>query len=112
MTPVLRGLSGSPGLKSAPGKAILIQRNALRRLLAHWAVIQHIADLTHRIAELKSTSLSAGSMIPSAEFVKLLQETLESWQERKKMLAESSSAPGKIKIQQAVGAARVPYQGK
>jgi len=70
---------------------------------------QHIADLTLRINQLKETSLSAGSgTIASAEFIKLLLETLESWQERKKTLAESSSAPGK----QAVGAARVPCQGK
>ena len=51
---------------------------------------QHIADLTLRINQLKEASPSAGSgTFASAEYIELLQKTLESWQERKKTLADS-----------------------
>jgi hypothetical protein len=52
---------------------------------------RHIAELTHRIAELKKAPPSGGSeKLASAELIELLQKRLESWQERKKMLAGSS----------------------
>jgi hypothetical protein len=48
---------------------------------------QHIADLTLRIAELKDPSSAAGSgLIHSTEFLALLQQTLESWQQHERSL--------------------------
>ena len=46
---------------------------------------QHIADLTLRINQLKETSPNSGSgFVTSADFIRLLQKTLESWQDRKR----------------------------
>ena len=47
---------------------------------------QQISDLTRRITELKSTSPCNGSLLA------LLQETLETWQERKERLTAPPSA--------------------
>ena len=44
----------------------------------------HIADLTLRIAQLKESSGLASDVLASAEFIDLLQQTLDSWEERKK----------------------------
>jgi hypothetical protein len=53
---------------------------------------QHIADLTLRINQLQETSpLSGSGFLSSGEFIGLLQKTRESWQERKRTLAENSS---------------------
>ncbi|MGZ4853161.1 MAG: hypothetical protein ACXV3D_08270 [Halobacteriota archaeon] len=48
----------------------------------------HIADLTFRIAQLKDGSGLGSDTLSSAEFIELLQQTLDSWEERKKTLAE------------------------
>jgi hypothetical protein len=48
---------------------------------------QHIADLALRIADLKEGSSASSGFVNSHEFVDLLQQTLESWQEQKKALA-------------------------
>ena len=46
----------------------------------------HIADLTLRLAQLKEgTRLGSDA---SAEFIDLLEQTLDSWEERKKTLAD------------------------
>ena len=47
-----------------------------------------IADLTVRIAQLKEGSRLGSHGWASAEFIDLLQQTLESWEERKKTLVE------------------------
>jgi hypothetical protein len=50
---------------------------------------RHIADLRCRIARLKENSPRSGSeLLTSAEIIELLQQTLESWQEREKTLVE------------------------
>jgi hypothetical protein len=46
-----------------------------------------IADLTVRIAQLKESG-RGGDVLASAELVELLQQTLNSWEERKKTLVE------------------------
>ena len=52
----------------------------------------HIADLQIRIAQLKERSgLDSDAALASAEFVELLQQTLNSWEERKKTLTETVS---------------------
>ena len=52
----------------------------------------HIADLQIRIAQLKERSgLDSDAALASAEFVELLQQTLNSWEERKKSLTEPVS---------------------
>ena len=48
----------------------------------------HIADLKLRIAQLKAGSGLGSDALASAEFVELLQQTLNSWEERKKTLAD------------------------
>jgi hypothetical protein len=48
----------------------------------------HIADLKLRIAQLKEGSGLGSATLSSAEFIDLLQQTLDSWEERKKTLAE------------------------
>jgi hypothetical protein len=53
---------------------------------------QQIADLTLRIKQLKEASPSAGSGFLTSPFIELLQQNLESWQERKKTLS-SKGAP-------------------
>ena len=45
-----------------------------------------IADLTVRIAQLKEGSRLGSNRLASAEFIDLLQQTLDSWEERKKTL--------------------------
>ena len=47
-----------------------------------------IADLTVRIAQLKEGSRLGSNRLASAEFIDLLQQTLESWEERIKTLTE------------------------
>ena len=49
---------------------------------------RHIADLKLRIAQLKAGSRLGSDTLSSAEFIDLLQQTLDSWEERKKTLAE------------------------
>ena len=46
----------------------------------------HIADLTLRLAQLKEGSRLGSDA--SAEFIDLLEQTLDSWEERKKTLAD------------------------
>ena len=46
-----------------------------------------IADLTVRIAQLKDSGRGS-EVLASTEFIDLLQETLNSWEERKKTLAD------------------------
>ena len=46
-----------------------------------------IADLTVRIAQLKGSDRGSDALA-SAEFIDLLQQTLNSWEERKKTLAD------------------------
>ena len=46
-----------------------------------------IADLTVRIAQLKDSG-HGSDVLASAEFIDLLQQTLDSWEKRKKTLAE------------------------
>jgi hypothetical protein len=48
----------------------------------------HIADLKLRLAQLKKGSRLGSHGLASSEFVELLQQTLNSWEERKKTLAE------------------------
>ena len=48
----------------------------------------HIADLKLRIAQLEESSRLGSHGRASAEFIDLLQQTLDSWEERKKTLAE------------------------
>ena len=48
----------------------------------------HIADLKLRIAQLKEGSRLGSDRRASAEFIDLLQHTLNNWEERKKTLAE------------------------
>ena len=55
---------------------------------------QQIADLTIRIKQLREASSSAGSGFPNSPFIELLQQNLESWQERKKTLAGLLSERG------------------
>ena len=56
---------------------------------------QHIADLTLRINQLKETSPNSGSgLVTPADFIRLLQKTLESWQDRKRTLMRSPRATG------------------
>jgi hypothetical protein len=47
---------------------------------------QNIADLTLRIAELKSASSASSGILNSREFIEPMQHTLESRQEHKKAL--------------------------
>ncbi|MGZ4883371.1 MAG: hypothetical protein ACXV2A_05690 [Halobacteriota archaeon] len=49
---------------------------------------RHIADLKLRIAQLKAGSGLGIDVLASAEFIDLLQQTLDSWEKRKKTLAE------------------------
>ena len=52
----------------------------------------HIADLQIRIAQLKERSgLDSDAALASAEFIDLLQETLDGWEQRKKTLTEPVS---------------------
>ena len=46
-----------------------------------------IADLTVRIAQLKDSGRGS-EVLASTEFIDLLQQTLNSWEERKKTLAD------------------------
>ena len=46
-----------------------------------------IADLTVRIAQLKGSGRGSDALA-SAEFIDLLQQTLDGWEERKKTLVE------------------------
>ncbi len=46
----------------------------------------HIADLTLRLAQLKEGSRLGSDA--SAEFIDLLEQNLDSWEERKKTLAD------------------------
>ena len=48
----------------------------------------HIADLKLRLAQLKARSEFGADVSASAEFINLLQQTLNSWEDRKKTLAE------------------------
>ena len=48
----------------------------------------HIADLKLRIAQLKAGSGLGSDALASAEFIDLLQHNLDSWEERKKTLAD------------------------
>jgi hypothetical protein len=57
---------------------------------------QQIADLTVRIKQLKEASPSAGSGFPNSPFIEVLQQNLESWQERKKTLADLLSEQGHL----------------
>jgi hypothetical protein len=52
---------------------------------------RHIADLTLRIAQLKEGSGAGSDVLASAEFIDLLQQTLDGWEDRKKSLAEPLS---------------------
>ena len=49
---------------------------------------RHIADLKLRLTQLKDGSGLGSDTLSSAEFIDLLQQTLDSWEERKKTLAE------------------------
>jgi hypothetical protein len=49
---------------------------------------RHIADLKLRLTQLKDGSGLGSDTLSSAEFIDLLQQTLASWEERKKTLAE------------------------
>ena len=49
---------------------------------------RHIADLTLRIASLKESPVGTG-LIAAHEFVALLEQTLESWQEAKRRLLQA-----------------------
>lgn len=52
---------------------------------------RHIADLKLRIAQLKEGSHLGSDVLPSGQFIDLLQQTLDSWEERKKTLTEPVS---------------------
>ena len=45
----------------------------------------HIADLKRRIAQLKAGSGLGSDVLPPARFIRLLQETLDSWEQRKRL---------------------------
>ena len=47
-----------------------------------------IADLKLRLAQLKAGSELGTDVSPSAEFINLLQHNLDTWENRKKTLAE------------------------
>jgi hypothetical protein len=71
--------------KATEASYILIMISIEAKLNCEW----HIADLQIRIAQLKERSgLGCDAALASAEFVELLQQTLNSWEERKKTLAE------------------------
>jgi hypothetical protein len=48
----------------------------------------HIADLKLRLAQLKAGSELGTDVSPSVEFINLLQHNLDTWENRKKTLAE------------------------
>ena len=48
----------------------------------------HITDLRLRLAQLKAGSELGSNASASAEFINLLQRNLDSWEDRKKILAE------------------------
>jgi hypothetical protein len=52
---------------------------------------RHIADLKIRIAQLKVGSGLGSGVLPPAQFIDLLQETLDSWEKRKEALTEPIS---------------------
>jgi hypothetical protein len=52
----------------------------------------HVADLALRIAELKETSTGTGSLASTA-IIAMLQGTLDSWQEHKRILVGALEVP-------------------